>query len=94
MARRTSKNAVDEPVIEASEPIVEDTSEPIIEKVEAAILQKGKVIARALNIRKTPSKELDPIGTLYKGAEISYFVENDEWLKLENGGYVMKEFIQ
>ena len=98
------KEVINEPVIEteAAEEVVEAVEEPIAkkakkaeaEKVEADVVTTGTVVTRALNVRKGPGLEFLPIGTLYEGNEIEYVPENDEWLKLMSGGYVMKKFIQ
>lgn len=68
--------------------------ETAVEKVEAEVVATGTVIANMLNIRSGPGTNFVPIGTLTSGAVVEYTVENDEWLKLTNGGYVMKKFIQ
>lgn len=98
MGKKEVKN---EPVIEtkvAEEPVdekvVEAVEEPVTEKVEADVVTTGFVATRALNVRKGPGLEFLPIGTLYEGNEIEYVPENDEWLKLMSGGYVMKKFIR
>ena len=76
------------------ETVEEVVEEPVIERVEAEVVTEGTVIANMLAVRSGPSKSYLPIGTLYKGNTIKYTVENDEWLKLISGGYVMKEFVQ
>lgn len=94
MARKkTSVEEVFTPEVEDVS-VVEEVSEPVVEKVEAEVLQTGVVTARMLNIRRTPSKDFEPIGTLSIGTKVKYFVENDEWLKLENGGFVAREFVK
>ena len=54
----------------------------------------GKVIAKMLNVRPDPSMDNIPLRILYEGDAIEYTVENDEWYKLVNGGYVMAKYIQ
>lgn len=96
------KEVINEPVIETEvvEEVVEAVEEPVAkkakkaDKVEADVVTTGFVATRALNVRKGPGLEFLPIGTLYEGNEIEYVPENDEWLKLMSGGYVMKKFIQ
>ena len=73
---------------------VEEIVEPEVERVEAEVVTTGTVIANLLNIRQGASTSFLPIGTLKKGDKVEYTVENDEWLKLTTGGYVMKQFIQ
>lgn len=82
------------------EPVAETIEEPEVatiedpEYVEGDVVATGVVITGALNVRKGPGTEYLPIGTLYKGTEVEYVTENEEWLKLMSGGYVMKKFIQ
>ena len=45
-----------------------------------------------LNVRKEPSESSEIISTLTIGSKINTFENNSDWLKLENGGYVKKEF--
>lgn len=54
----------------------------------------GKVIAKMLNVRPDPSMDNIPLRILYEGDAIEYTVENDEWYKLVDGGYVMAKHIQ
>jgi len=68
--------------------------ETVVEKVEAEIVGTGMVTANMLNIRSGPGTNFVPIGTLTSGTMVEYTDENDEWLKLAKGGYVMKKFIQ
>ncbi len=55
---------------------------------------KGKVIAKMLNVRPDASMNRPPLRILYEGDKIKYTVENDEWYKLDDGGYVMAKFIK
>lgn len=93
------KAVIAEPVVETevTKEVVETVEEPIVEKVEkveADVVTKGVVATSALNLRKGPGTEFLPIGTLYEGDTIEYVPENDEWLKVVSGGYVMKKFIR
>lgn len=81
------------PVTKA-ETVIGEVTEPVIEKIEAEVVATGTVAANMLNIRSGPGINFVPIGTLTSGAVVDYTVENDEWLKLVNGGYVMRKFIQ
>ena len=74
--------------------VEEPTTEEPIEKVEAEVVTTGKVVASMLNVRSGAGINYAPIGTLYRGDSVEYTVENDEWAKLANGGFVMKKFIQ
>ena len=80
--------------ISKTESITEEVVESVIDKVEAEVVATGTVTANMLNIRSGPGTNFVPIGTLTSGAMVEYTVENDEWLKLVKGGYVMKKFIQ
>lgn len=88
------KKRLDGKPISKTEPITEEVAEPVIDKVEAEVVATGTVTANMLNIRSGPGTNFVPIGTLTSGAMVEYTVENDEWLKLVKGGYVMKKFIQ
>ena len=68
--------------------------ETAVEKAEGEVVTTGTVIASMLNIRSGPGTNFVPIGTLTSGEAVEYTVENDEWLKLVKGGYVMKKFIK
>lgn len=72
----------------------EEVSEPVIEKVEAELVTEGVVTAVMLNVRSGPSMDNNPISTLYKGTKVMYTVENEEWVKLENGGFCKREYIK
>ncbi len=74
----------------------ETANEPeiAVEKVEVEVATTGTVTANMLNIRSGPGTNFVPIGTLTNGTVVEYTVENDEWLKLVKGGYVMKKFIK
>ena len=80
-------------IVDVAEPIVE-TPEPAVEQVEAEVVTTGTVIANILNVRSGPSLDANPIGTLYKDTKVEYTKENDEWIKLTDGGFCMSKYIQ
>ena len=65
-----------------------------IEQVEAEVVTTGVVIANMLNVRSGPSLNDNPIKTLYKDDKVEYTKENDEWVKLTDGGFCMSKYIQ
>lgn len=74
-----------------AEPVVEI---PEVEQVEAEVVTSGTVIADMLNVRSGPSLETNPIRTLYKGDKVEFTKENDEWVKLTDGGFCVSKYIQ
>lgn len=92
------KKTYEEPVKAVED--VEDVEEVVAKpekksKVKPIITTfDGKVIAKMLNVRPDPSMDNMPLRILYEGDTIEYTVENDEWYKLVDGGYVMAKYIQ
>ena len=90
MARkRNAETSVKETAVQENEEV-----ETPIEKVEAEVVREGVVTAGMLNVRSGPSMDNNPISTLYKGTKVMYTVENEEWVKLENGGFCKREYIK
>lgn len=69
-------------------------AETSVEKVESEVVREGVVTAEMLNVRSGPSMYTNAISTLYKGTKVMYTVENEEWVKLDNGGFCMSKFIK
>ncbi len=89
----------EEKVVITADEEVEEASEEPVEEVEVVIeeapkTEAGVVIAKMLNVRPDPSMSKDPLRILYEGDKVEYTIENDEWYKLVDGGYVMAKHIQ
>ena len=64
--------------------------QPIVIKQE---VKEYVVNTMNLNIRKEPSELSEKIGSLTIGTKINTNVSESGWLKLENGGFVKKEYL-
>ncbi len=64
--------------------------QPIVLKQE---VKEYVVNTMNLNIRKEPSELSEKIGSLTIGSKINTNVSESGWLKLENGGFVKKEYL-
>lgn len=64
-------------------------NQPLVSQQE---IKEYVVNTMLLNIRKEPSESSEIISTLTIGTKINTYENNSGWLKLENGGYVKKEF--
>ncbi len=64
--------------------------QPIVIKQE---VKEYVVNTMNLNIRKEPSELSEKIGSLTIGSKINTNVSESGWLKLENGGFVKKEYL-
>lgn len=64
--------------------------QPIVIKQE---VKEYVVNTMNLNIRKEPSELSEKIGSLTIGSKIKTNVSESGWLKLENGGFVKKEYL-
>ena len=101
MKKKVKEEAVDVEVTPEIIPEVEPEVTPVfkkktekVEKVDAVVVTKGTVIAKMLNVRSGPSTKFLPIQVLYEGDKVEFTEENDDWLKLTNGGFVMSKYIK
>lgn len=91
MARRTKKEEIVEPIIEAVE--IEEPAPVVEEKPKRKKkVTVAKVNTPALNVRKEPSLNAEVVTILNESNTVTVLETLDGWLHIE-GGYVMSKYI-
>lgn len=81
-----------------TETIYEEEMIPLYEE-ETSTISQAKVIANSLKIRSKPNTNSEEIDIIKQGESISYSEivldnNNEEWVKLEGGGYMKASYLE